>query len=53
VTAIGHDLGFSKLPPRLRRAACAVLAPVTWAGYRLHRRNGPGTETASAWRKSA
>jgi GT2 family glycosyltransferase/SAM-dependent methyltransferase len=51
VTALGHDIGFSKLPPRLRRAACAVLAPVMWAGYRLHRRNGPGTETASAWRK--
>lgn len=52
VTAIGHDLGFSKLPSRLRRAALTGLAPLTWAGYRLHRRNGPGTETASAWRKA-
>jgi SAM-dependent methyltransferase len=51
VTAIGHDLGFAKLPPRVRRAACAALAPLTWLGYRLHRRNGPGTETVSAWRK--
>ena len=51
VTAIGHDIGFSKLPQRLRRAICAGLAPLTWAGYRLHRRTGPGTETVSAWRK--
>jgi hypothetical protein len=35
----------------VRIALCAGLAPVTWAGYRLHRRNGPGTETASSWRK--
>jgi GT2 family glycosyltransferase/SAM-dependent methyltransferase len=52
VTAVGHDLAFSKLPPRLRRAVCAALVPLTWAGYRLHRRTGPGTETASAWRKA-
>jgi GT2 family glycosyltransferase/SAM-dependent methyltransferase len=51
VTAISHDIAFSKLPERVRRAVCAALAPATWAGYRLHRQNGPGTETASAWRK--
>jgi GT2 family glycosyltransferase len=51
VTAVSHDLGFARLPQRLRRAVIAALAPVTWAGYCLHRRNGPGTETASSWRK--
>jgi GT2 family glycosyltransferase/SAM-dependent methyltransferase len=51
LTAIGHDLSFSKLPQRLRRALCAALTPLTWAGYRLHRPTGPGTETALSWRK--
>jgi SAM-dependent methyltransferase len=51
VTAVGHDVAFSKLPEPVRIALCAGLAPVTWAGYRLHGRNGPGTETASIWRK--
>ncbi|MGH3080263.1 MAG: glycosyltransferase [Gaiellaceae bacterium] len=51
VTAVGHDLGFSKLPGRLRRALAAGLSPITWAGYRLHRPTGKGTETASSWRK--
>jgi GT2 family glycosyltransferase/SAM-dependent methyltransferase len=51
VTAIGHDVAFSKLPEPVRIVLSATLAPLTWAGYRLHRRTGPGTETASVWRK--
>lgn len=49
VTALGHDIAFSHLPRR--RILLTALAPVTWAGYALHRRHGRGTETASAWRK--
>ena len=49
VTALGHDIAFSNIPRR--RAVLAALAPVTWAGYLLHRPHGTGTETASAWRK--
>jgi SAM-dependent methyltransferase len=49
VTSIAHDIGFSRLGPRLRRAACAVLSPITWVGYLLQPTNGPGTETASCW----
>ncbi len=50
VTALGHDVAFSNLPRR--RLLLAALAPVTWAGYLLHRRHGRGTETASAWVKA-
>jgi GT2 family glycosyltransferase/SAM-dependent methyltransferase len=53
VTVIGHDLAFSRLPDRLRRGALLLLAPVTWAGYLLQPRHGPGTETAMSWRKPA
>ncbi len=49
VTALGHDIAFSRLPRR--RALLAALAPLTWAGYLLHRPHGRGTETASAWAK--
>ena len=49
VTALGHDVAFSRLPRR--RALLAALAPLTWAGYLLHRPHGRGTETASAWAK--
>jgi GT2 family glycosyltransferase len=51
VTVVCHDLGFSKLPGRVRRALAAAISPVTWAGYRLHSPAGRGTETASSWRK--
>lgn len=51
VTALAHDIAFSRLPRR--RALLTALAPLTWAGYLLHRRHGRGTETASAWRKPA
>lgn len=51
VTVVGHDLGFSRLPGRVRRGVAALLAPVTWSGYLAHGPGTPGTETASAWRK--
>jgi GT2 family glycosyltransferase/SAM-dependent methyltransferase len=50
VTVVAHDLAFSRLPPRVRRAAVALVAPVAWVGSALHRPSGPGTETAGAWR---
>ena len=49
VTALAHDVAFSRLP--YRRRVLMALAPLTWAGYLLHRRHGRGTETASAWAK--
>jgi glycosyltransferase involved in cell wall biosynthesis/SAM-dependent methyltransferase len=50
VTVVAHDLSFSTLPARVRRAALVVLAPVMWLAARLHRADSPGTETAAAWR---
>ena len=52
LTILGHDISFSRLPGRLRRALCAALSPLTWSGYALHRSNTTGTETASAWQKA-
>jgi len=53
VTVVCHDLGFSRLRGRLRRALCTLIAPVTWTGYWLQRPSGRGTETASSWLKAA
>jgi GT2 family glycosyltransferase/SAM-dependent methyltransferase len=50
ITAIGHDLAFSKLPGRLRALACILVSPMTWLGYWVNRRNGSGIETAASWR---
>jgi len=52
VTILCHDVSFSKLPSRLRRAICVALAPVTGLGYLLHTPTAAGTETASTWHKS-
>lgn len=52
LTVPGHDIAFSRLPPRLRTLACALLMPLTGLGYLLHRPEGRGTETAAAWRKA-
>jgi SAM-dependent methyltransferase len=52
MTVLGHDVAFSRLPPRLRTLACALLMPLTGLGYFLYRPKGRGTETASAWRKA-
>jgi GT2 family glycosyltransferase/SAM-dependent methyltransferase len=49
VTVVGHDLSFSRLPGRVRRALVAALSPITWLAYALHRPFAPGTETAAAW----
>jgi len=51
VTVIGHDLAFSRLPGRPRRALLAALSPITWAGYLAQTGPGRGTETAASWRK--
>jgi SAM-dependent methyltransferase len=50
ITALGHDLAFSRLPEGVRHFACVALSPLTWFGYLVHRPRGPGTETATAWR---
>ena len=52
VTALCHDVAFSRLPTLVRVAACAALAPLTWSAYLAHRPHDPGTETALAWRKA-
>jgi SAM-dependent methyltransferase len=49
-TVVAHDLSFSTLPTRVRRALLSAIAPVMWLAARLHRADGPGTETAAAWR---
>jgi len=51
LTVLCHDVAFSRIPGRLRRAMCLALSPITWIGYAIHRRSSSGTETASAWRK--
>ena len=51
VTAFFHDVAFSRLGRRRRKALYALAAPVTAVGYLLHRPSTPGTETAFAWRK--
>ena len=53
LTVICHDVSFSRLPGRVRRAVCTALAPVTWLGYALHLPRTPGTETAASWQKPA
>lgn len=50
VTVLAHDLAFSCLPSRVRRALITVLSPVVWTAYGLHRPHWPGTETAWWWR---
>jgi len=47
--APGHDLGFSRLPHRVKRLAGVVVAPVGWAGYAVAAQRGPGLEVAAAW----
>lgn len=51
ITVLSHDVSFSRLPHILRRGICAILSPLTWIGYLLHRPGYNGTETASAWQK--
>ena len=49
VTVLCHDISFSKLPSRVRRALCAALSPVTLLGYSLQSASTRGTETAVCW----
>jgi ubiquinone/menaquinone biosynthesis C-methylase UbiE len=51
LTVLCHDVAFSRIPARSRRAICSALSPITWAAYAIHRPSSLGTETASAWRK--
>jgi ubiquinone/menaquinone biosynthesis C-methylase UbiE len=53
LTVLCHDVAFSRLALRVRRAICIALSPITWLAYVTHRPDGRGTETASAWRKPA
>jgi GT2 family glycosyltransferase/SAM-dependent methyltransferase len=50
-TIVAHDLAFSRLPGRWRRASILALTPLTRLVYALARPTWPGTETASAWQK--
>jgi len=49
VTVVAHDVAFSRLPDRVRRAVGLALAPVVWPASRLHRPTGVGTEVALCW----
>lgn len=51
LTALGHDLAWSKLPERARRGLCAVVNPLTWLAYGVQPASRPGTEIAASWRK--
>ncbi len=51
LTALQHDIAWSRLPEPARRALCALVAPLTWLGYVLHPASRPGTEIAVSWRK--
>src|SRR6202040_1018121 len=37
LTVLCHDVAFSRIPGRLRRAICLALSPITWIGYAMHR----------------
>jgi ubiquinone/menaquinone biosynthesis C-methylase UbiE len=50
ITAVAHDLAFSRLPGKVRRALITAAAPAVWPAYALHRPHGRGTETAWFWR---
>lgn len=51
VTAIGHDIAFSRLPYLIRQFLSIFVSPITLTGYFLHQPDSKGTETAYAWRK--
>jgi GT2 family glycosyltransferase/SAM-dependent methyltransferase len=51
LTALGHDLAWSKLPEAVRRSLCGLVSPMTWLGYGLQPARRPGTEIAASWRK--
>lgn len=49
LTAFYHDVAFSRLGRRPRRALYALTAPLAAAGYLLHRPGMRGAESAFAW----
>lgn len=51
LTALFHDVSFSRLGRRKRRLAYLAAAPFAALGYGLHRPAGKGAETAFAWRR--
>ena len=51
LTALGHDLAWSKLPELARRGLCTVVSPLTWLAYAVQGASRPGTEIAASWRK--
>jgi glycosyltransferase involved in cell wall biosynthesis/SAM-dependent methyltransferase len=51
LTALGHDLAWSKLPESARRALGGLVSPLSWLAYSLQPASRPGTEVAASWRK--
>ncbi len=51
LTALGHDLAWSRLPEPVRRLLCGLVSPLTWLAYGLQPASRPGTEIAASWRK--
>ncbi|HYF22041.1 MAG TPA: methyltransferase domain-containing protein [Caulobacteraceae bacterium] len=51
LTAVYHDLAFSRFGRRTRKALYALTAPVAAAGYLMLGPSAAGTETAAAWRR--
>lgn len=51
-TVVAHDLAFSRLPNRWRRALILAASPLTRLAYLVARPGAPGTETASSWHKA-
>ena len=50
LTVVNHDLAFSRLPHRVRKALSLLLGPPTWCGYLLGANGRNGNEMAVAWR---
>jgi SAM-dependent methyltransferase len=51
MTALCHDVSFSKLKRGPRKLVHLAISPLTALGYGLHRSTTKGTETTAAWRK--
>lgn len=50
LTVVNHDLAFSRLPHRVRKALSLLLGAPTWCGYLLGAAGNSGNEIAAAWR---
>lgn len=51
LTVVGHDIAFSRLPRRVRRMLCLMVAPMTLAGYAMGATAARGTEIVAVWKK--